>query len=191
MTLTRLCPFCLVAKAECPCPDDGTGTQYRGVVVIEWPAAHGASPYSAMTGWKVSVTDAVTGKPITTCTRITVHVDPGALVTADLVMLASEDGEPLLDGIPDGDGTRTRTFPFVVAEMRVRDRVVPGMRQVPDPEAEMERLAAARKPAAIDQAVRARLAREYGLTMRQIDSLTVEQAVLLLAAGDDDSEESE
>lgn len=60
------------------------GAQYRGVIVIEWPAAHGASPYSSMTGWKVSVTDALTGKPIRTCTGITVHADPEALVTAAL-----------------------------------------------------------------------------------------------------------
>lgn len=190
MALTRLCPICVAAKSECPCPDDAPPA-YRGVVIIEWPAAHGASPYSSMTGWKVSVADAVTGKPITTCTRITVHVDPGALVTADLVMLAGADGEPLLDGVPDGDGCQARAFPFLVTEMRVRNRVIQGMRQIPDAQAEMERLAAARKPAVSDPAVRERLAREYKLTGQQIDSLTAESAALLLAAGDDDSKENE
>jgi hypothetical protein len=100
------------------------GAAYRGVIIIEWPPPHGASPYSSMTGWNVSVTDALTGKPITTCTGIAVNVDVEALVTASLTMLADAFGEPLLDGrpVPDGDGFLTGTFPFLVSEMRVAER---------------------------------------------------------------------
>ena len=100
-------------------PDD-----YRGVIIIEWPAAHGASPYSAIAGRMVEITDALTGKPIRTCTGVTVHADMDRLVTADLTMFADEGGLPLFDGEPvrDGDGFRTGVFPFLVSEMRVRER---------------------------------------------------------------------
>ncbi len=98
------------------------GAAYRGVIAIEWPPPHGASPYSSMAGSRVSVTDALTGKPIMTCTKIIVHVDAEALVTADLIMFADADGGPLLGGepVPQGDGFVTGAFPFLVGEMRVR-----------------------------------------------------------------------
>jgi hypothetical protein len=104
------------------------GPPYRGVVIIEWPAAHGASPYSSLPGWQATVTDALTGKRIVTCTGIAVYAGPDALVTADLTLIAGADGEPVLepdaDGTvtvePDGEGVLTGTFPFLVAEMRVR-----------------------------------------------------------------------
>lgn len=105
--------------------DDWTtepGPPYRGVIAIEWPAATGGSVYACLLGWGVKVTDAATGKPVTTCLDVTVHADAGALVTADLTLLADEDGEPLLEGKPvvrDGEPL-TGTFPFVVAEMKVR-----------------------------------------------------------------------
>lgn len=102
-----------------------TVAQYRGVIRIEWPPP-GAGPYSAMAGCRVSITDAVTGKPVTACSHadITVHADAGELVTADLTLFADADGEPLLDGdaVLNGDGTDilTGVFPFLVGEMRVR-----------------------------------------------------------------------
>lgn len=98
------------------------GPPYRGLVVIEWPAPTGGSVYACMLGQCVRVTDAVTGKPITTCTDMVVHADITALVTADLTLFTDADGEPLLEGEPvmDGREIRTGTFPFVVAEMRVR-----------------------------------------------------------------------
>jgi hypothetical protein len=103
---------------------DDAPPPYRGVIVIEWPPPFGASPYSAMTGHKVTVTDALTGKPVRTCLHLVVNADMDAIVTADLTMFADADGEPLLDGepVPDGDGFRTGVFPFVVAEMRVGQR---------------------------------------------------------------------
>jgi hypothetical protein len=107
--------------------DDWTaepGPPYRGVIAIEWPAPTGGSIYACMLGRLVKITDAVSGKPVTTCSDIAVHADSGALVTADLTLFADEDGEPVLDGKPavrDGE-TLTATFPFVVSEMRVRGR---------------------------------------------------------------------
>ena len=98
------------------------GPPYRGLVVIEWPAPTGGSVYACMLGWGVKVTDAATGKLITTCSHVAVHADAGALVTADLTLFADEDGEPVLEGEPvlrDGEAL-TGAFPFVVSEMRVR-----------------------------------------------------------------------
>jgi hypothetical protein len=75
-------------------------------------------------GREVRVTDAASGKLITTCSDLTVHADAGALVTADLTLFAGEDGEPLFEGMPvlDGKEIRTGVFPFVVSQMRVRER---------------------------------------------------------------------
>lgn len=102
--------------------DQDAAPPYRGVIVIEWPPPFGASPYSAMTGHKVEITDALTGKPVITCLRATIAVDMEAIVTADLTMFADENGEPLFEGMPvmrDGEPL-TGTFPFVVVEMKVR-----------------------------------------------------------------------
>jgi hypothetical protein len=130
--LTRLCPFCLLPQAtECLCDDDGAAgvkaesraaQNYRGVIIIEWPAVKRAAPYNVMAGCLLTVTDAVSGAQIKTCTDIAIRANAEALVTADLTMLTDEDGEPLFDGkpVPDGGGFRTATFPFLVAEMRVR-----------------------------------------------------------------------
>jgi hypothetical protein len=98
------------------------GPPYCGLVSIEWPAPTGGSIYACMLGREVKVTDAASGKLITTCLDLTVHANAGALVTADLTLLADEDGEPLLEGKPvlDGKEIRTGVFPFVVAEMKVR-----------------------------------------------------------------------
>lgn len=95
---------------------------FRGVIIIEWPAPFGASPYSALSGWHCAVTDAVTGKPVTTCSRITVRADVNEIVTADLTLFADADGNPVLDGDPvPGDGEiLTGTFTYAVAGMRVR-----------------------------------------------------------------------
>jgi hypothetical protein len=97
--------------------------QYRGVIIIGWPAsANAGSPYASMVARKTEIADALTGKPIRTCTGFTVHGDMDALVTADLTLLADADGEPLLEGKPvlkDGE-VITGTFPFIVSEMRVQ-----------------------------------------------------------------------
>ena len=96
--------------------------QYRGVIAIEWPAATRPGPYSSMAGCLLVITDLVTGKQIMTCSHadVTVHADAAALVTADLVLFADADGEPLLDGKPetdDDENIRTGVFPFLVGEI--------------------------------------------------------------------------
>ena len=62
--------------------------------------------------------------------------------------------------------------------------MIPGMREIPDPQAEMERLAAMRAPYRVTPEVREELARRYRFTDRQIDALTWENVTLLLS-GDD------
>jgi hypothetical protein len=101
-----------------------TVAQYRGLIIIEWPPPVGSGPHGAIDGWKVVITDALTGKPVTTCSRadVVVHADVNDLVTADLTLFADGDGQPLLDGKPvEKDGKfLTGVFPFLVAEMRVQ-----------------------------------------------------------------------
>lgn len=108
-----------------PEDDEETAGDYRGVVIIEWPAPYGVPPYSALIGRACTVTDAVTGKPILTCTRVVVRASMDEIVTADLTVLADADGNPLLDGepvvAPCGREFLTGTFPFAVSEMRVRN----------------------------------------------------------------------
>ena len=67
--------------------------------------------------------------------------------------------------------------------------MIPGMHEIPDPQAEMERLAAMRAPYRVTPEVRQELARRFKLTDRQIDALTAENVALLLA--DDDSKRSQ
>lgn len=62
--------------------------------------------------------------------------------------------------------------------------MIPGMHEIPDPEAEVERLAAMRAPYRVTPEVRAELARRYKFTGRQIDTLTAENVTLLLAEDD-------
>lgn len=62
--------------------------------------------------------------------------------------------------------------------------MIPGMREIRDPQAEMERLAARRAPYRVTPEVRAELARRFKFTGRQIDGLTAENVALLLAEDD-------
>lgn len=105
-------------------PEAGEREQYRGVIIIEWPPPVGTGPYSAIPGPSVTITDAVTGKMITTCSHadIVIHADVAEIVTAELTLFADADGNPVLSG-PSvaGDGEiLTGTFTFAVSEMRVR-----------------------------------------------------------------------
>jgi hypothetical protein len=81
----------------------------------------------------VAVFDALNGRQITTVTRLEIHATANDVVTADVTMYADEHGQPVFSGQPvivrgqDGepDDIRYGTYPFLVAEMRVRP-VEPG-----------------------------------------------------------------
>jgi hypothetical protein len=92
--------------------------EIKGSIVIEWP-----QPIAGcLPGSPVAISDALTGKPINTVSRLTVSADPASLVTADLTMLANLDGEPAYDGpghARDGEIVQG-TFRFEVAEMKAR-----------------------------------------------------------------------
>ena len=92
--------------------------KFAGRVIIEWPPSGRAG---ILLGWHVQITDADTGKPITTVTSLAVlHAEAEGIVWADLTMFADEDGAPVLDGVPplrDGEVILS-AFPFEVAEMR-------------------------------------------------------------------------
>ena len=100
----------------------------RGTVIIEWPGP-GRHGVSAIAGHAITIRDAFSGgelqgELITTVTSadIVIHASAESLVTADLTMFADEDGNPVFTGKPhfrDGE-VITATFPFIVAEMRVR-----------------------------------------------------------------------
>ena len=91
----------------------------RGSVIIEWPAPR--SEGRPMPGWDVAVYDAATGAQMLNVMRaILVSAEPSDLVTADLTMLAGEDGDPSAEPcLRDGE-VITGTFRFLVAGMRVR-----------------------------------------------------------------------
>lgn len=101
------------------------GIIYRGVIALEWPAPRPRC--GPMPGWGVSVFDALNGKQITTVTRLELHASASDAVTADLTMFADEDGQPVYTGRPhmrDGEMLHG-TFPFLVAEMRVKQAEPP------------------------------------------------------------------
>lgn len=131
-----------IEAAEAGVRSDEDKPVYRGSVIIEWPSAGSRPPRGVGTllpGWGCSITDAETGKLVLTVLKIAVHADAQGFVTCELTMFADLDGNPLLElerrehypvmpghigshaVYPDEDGNiRTGTFPFLVAEMRVR-----------------------------------------------------------------------
>lgn len=111
----------------------GPDRRQFGHVIIEWPAPRGKDgDPRMMPAWDISVLDAATGRPIITVEKLTlpaVTADASSFVTADLVMFADAEGNPLMpSGEPGGmefclddEGkARTGVFTFIVAEMRVR-----------------------------------------------------------------------
>jgi hypothetical protein len=124
--IERLHAACKGIGAERPVtarnpPENG----YRGAVIIEWPGPpkHGVGPVRACLA---AVYDAFTGDSpdpkMIPVTEITVHAPADGFVTADLTMFADADGNPSYTGMPvvrDGE-IITATFPFRVAEMRIR-----------------------------------------------------------------------
>jgi hypothetical protein len=111
---------------------DEDGPVYYGLVIIEWPAPLRKGEVRPLAGWGCAILDAETGKPVTTVEKLfvpPVTAAAQAFITCELTMFADDKGMPVLfareDGnftvFPDGEGKiRTGTFPFLVAEMRVR-----------------------------------------------------------------------
>jgi hypothetical protein len=102
-------------------PEGSSGEEHRachGRVIIEWPPPRNG----ILASWGCAIYDAETGAPVTTASKITVTADVQDLITCELVMFADEDGNPVREGKPRfrGDRIITGTFPFIVAEMRVR-----------------------------------------------------------------------
>lgn len=100
----------------------GPGVIYQGHIGIEWPPARPGSSL-ILPGWGCQVWDALSGQKITTVTGLAVHATANGLVTADVTMYADPDGQPVYSPFKawqvDGEMI-TGTFPFLVAEMRVR-----------------------------------------------------------------------
>jgi hypothetical protein len=112
----------------------GAVLAFEGMVVIQWAAARPSARFGVQPlHWPLtSVYDALTGKLITTVTRIQVHATADSFVTADLTMHTGEDGRPVYDigqvRVADGKPA-TGTFPFWVTEMRVGE---PGATTAPE-----------------------------------------------------------
>lgn len=88
-------------------------------VIIEWPPQG-----SVFACWTAVITDAQTGEPITTVSKMALHFDAAGILWADALAFAGEDGTMLAgtEGriVPDGQGgIRMGVFRFRVAEMRV------------------------------------------------------------------------
>lgn len=91
----------------------------HGSVIIEWPAPRGEG--RPMPGWDVAVYDAASGRQMLNVMRATlVSAEPENLVTADLTMLADEDGNPAAEPHLRDGHVITGVFRFLIAEMRVR-----------------------------------------------------------------------
>ena len=99
----------------------GPGVAYLGHIGIEWPAPAQDGMSLVLPGWKIAVWDALSGRPVTTVTRIELHASAVDVIAADVTMFADLDGRPVYTGQPyqrDGE-TIWGTFPFLVAWMRV------------------------------------------------------------------------
>lgn len=101
----------------------GQAVQYAGVIVIEWPQPRPLEESAAIPSWKVTVFDALSGKPITLADKIEIHAPGNGFVTADLTLFTDAAGEPVFGGDriypAEGEKVRTGVFTFLVSEMRV------------------------------------------------------------------------
>jgi hypothetical protein len=107
---------------------------WAGTCVITWPRP--ASPGAALMGWAVTITDADTGGAISTVTAIDahLHVSPEQVIWLAMTMFADHAGRPIYDGMPvvgDDSEVITRTFPFLVSEMRVATGGLPSTFSTP------------------------------------------------------------
>lgn len=98
----------------------GPAVAYQGHIGIEWPAPAPGGTSLVLPGWGCTVWDALSGLPITTVTRIELHADALNVISADVTMYADENGQPVYSHRKDEPWPREGTWPFLVAEMRVR-----------------------------------------------------------------------
>ena len=113
--------------------EHGPAIIFQGVIALEWPAPRPASRVEPLPACKIAVFDAISGRQITTVTKLEVHAPASGLITADLTMFTDEDGLPVYELAPgdrkgtvrapalEGGRPREGTFPFYVAEMRIRE----------------------------------------------------------------------
>jgi hypothetical protein len=115
-----------VAKAITGCMSSNDwgpdADDWKGVVVIEWPMAAAKQDRcgGVLASCLTTVYDAETRRLLPT-SRFTVHADCTGLITADVAVYLDEHGEIIYDLNEIGKSAAVpATFPFLVAEMRVR-----------------------------------------------------------------------
>lgn len=98
--------------------------QFQGYLTIVWPKP------GPTFGELIELFDADTGQRITSVLEMKVHAAPRNMVTAELLMLVNERGEPLpADARPiraeGSEEAATGTFRWLVTEMRAASREAP------------------------------------------------------------------
>ena len=95
---------------------------HKGAVIIEWSSGtpKQKTPQQVLPGVFTRVLDWETERLIPAAS-VTVHAAVDGLITADVAVYPDEHGEIIydLDEVAKSDGVPA-TFPFLVAEMRVR-----------------------------------------------------------------------
>ena len=115
-----------VAKAMTGCMDGGGwgngSPDHKGAVIIEWSSRtpKQKAPRQVLPGTFTRVLDWETERLIPAA-NVTVRAAWQGLITADVAVYLDEHGEIIydLDAVAKSDGVPA-TFPFLVAEMRVR-----------------------------------------------------------------------
>lgn len=104
--------------------------EFKGSVIIEWPVSKAQKPAAVppeipvqrvIPGCLAAVRDEKDGG-IIPCAGLTLHVPASGFITADVAVFLDKAGEIIRDpGViwRESDGVPA-TFPFLVAEMRVR-----------------------------------------------------------------------
>lgn len=116
------------AAAAVVADEHGPAVVFQGLIRLEWPAPRpreaSGGRVEPLPACLIAVFDAASGKQIMTVSKVEIHAPASGLVTADLTMFADARGEPVYDldrkALRDGREQREETFPFLVAEMRVR-----------------------------------------------------------------------
>lgn len=100
--------------------------EYAGRLIITWPKAG----ESHLFGGRIILADADTGEQIISALDLdlTIHAETMNLITAEMTMLATEDGKllpndakPVLTGEGDNAEIATGRFRWLVTEMRITE----------------------------------------------------------------------